>query len=389
MELKAHGDFPAPLIAPQSSVSEQHEQDAKAEHLRLILNQSVFVMFGNYAAGLTVLIGSWERVDTAMLTTWFLLVVGLNTVRALAGRRFVPDQMAAEEVDRWEHRLLASTLGSGILWGSAGYFFYIPGELEHNFFLAVPIIGMGAAAVTAYSYHRIAYPLFFAPAIAPLMVNLLLEPSISAKAIGFVTPLYFLMVYLLSRRIYVAAHTAVLSGLANRHFANHDYLTGLANRRAFHEALDREWTRALRTEKPLSLIVADIDDFKQCNDAHGHSVGDTVLEAVAQTLLHRVRKGIDLAARIGGEEFAVILPETTLEDACLVAENIRSQVHSIGSDGETEIPAATLSLGVSCLVPSTESSPKTLFDHSDRALYRAKLEGKDRVVAERVDQTPG
>jgi diguanylate cyclase (GGDEF)-like protein len=265
---------------------------------------------------------------------------------------------------------------------------YLPGELSHNFFLAVPIIAMGAAAITSYSYHRFAYPLFFVPAVTPLMLNLVQESSTSANAIGLVTPLYFLMMYLLSRHIYDTAHAAVLSGFANQHFASHDYLTGIANRRAFEDALEREWARALRTEKPLSLIIADVDDFKQCNDAYGHSIGDKVLKAVALTILHRVRKGIDTPARIGGEEFAVILPETTLADACRIAEDIRTRAHTIQSDDGTEIPGVTLSLGLACLVPEAEGSPEVLFDRSDQALYRAKREGKDRFVADRTKQSP-
>lgn len=388
MGLKVNGDDTAPQSPQIAEVWDRYEVDTKAEHLRLILNQSTFVLLGNYAAGLTVLIGSWEKADAGILITWSVLLAGFSTLRALIGRRFVPDQMSPEEVDRWEKRLLASTLLSGVLWGSAGYLLYVPGELDHNFFLAVPIIGLGAAAVTAYSYHRIAYPLYFVPAVTPLLLNLVQEPSASAKAIALITPFYFLMMYLLSQRIYRATHLAVLSGFANRHFANHDYLTGIANRRAFQEALEKEWARALRTEKPLSLLITDIDDFKQCNDTYGHSIGDKVLEAIALMILYRVRKSIDTPARIGGEEFAVILPETTLADACLIAEDIRMRAHEIRSDDGIEIPAVTLSVGVGCLVPDAEGSPSILFNRADQALYRAKLEGKDRFCADRVGQPP-
>ena len=388
MGREVNGDDPAPESPQAAELYDRYEADAKAAHLQLILDQSTFVLLGNYAAGLTVLIGSWGKVDTRILVTWSVVLVAFNALRALVGRRFVPDQMAPKEIDRWEKRLLASTFLSGVLWGSAGYLLYVPGNLDHNFFLAVPIIGLGAAAVTSYSYHRTAYPLYFVPAVTPLMLNLVQEPSAAAKAIALVTPFYFLLMYLLSQRIYRAAHSAVLSGFADRHFANHDYLTGIANRRAFEEALEREWARGLRTEKPLSLIITDIDDFKQCNDAYGHSIGDKVLKVIAQMILYRVRKGIDTPARIGGEEFAVILPETDLADACLIAEDIRMRANAIRSDDGIEIPAVTLSLGVACLVPDVEQSPGSLFDRSDQALYRAKLEGKNRFVADRAGQAP-
>ena len=387
MEFKLNRDDPTSLSPQSAEVYDRYKKDAKAQHLQLILNQLTFVLLGNIAAGLTVLIGSWQTVDKGILIAWFALLVGINTLRTLHGRRFIPDQMERREIDRWERKLLGSTLVSGVLWGSAGYMFYLPGELDHNFFLAVPIIAMSAAAVTSYSYHQIAYPLFFVPAVTPLVLNLVQEPSAPAKAIGLVTPLYFAMMYLLSRRIYSAAQAAVLSGFANQHFANHDYLTGIANRRAFQEALEREWARALRTKEPLSLIIADVDEFKQCNDTYGHSIGDKVLNAIARMILHRMRKGIDMPARIGGEEFAVILPETNLADACVIAEDIRTRAHAIRSDDGTEIPVATLSLGVACSVPDVEGSPRFLFNRADQALYRAKLEGKDRFVADWAGET--
>ena len=389
MGFKVDKEFPASRTPHVAQMYNEYEKNAKAEHLQLILNQSTFVLLGNYAAGLTVLIGSWQAADKGILIGWFVLVVGFNTLRTVAGRRVVPDQIEPQEIDRWERRLLGSTFLSGVLWGSAGYLLYLPGELDHNFFLSIPIIAMSAAAVTSYSYHQIAYPLFFVPAVLPLILNLVQEPSVSAKAIGLVMPLYFLMMYLLSQRIYRAAHAAVLSGFANQHFANHDYLTGIANRRAFQEALETEWARALRTEKPLSLIIADVDDFKQCNDTYGHSIGDKVLKAIALMILHRARKGIDMPARIGGEEFAIILPETTLADASLIAEDIRTRAHAIRSEDGDEIPTITLSVGVACTVPNTESAPAVLLNQADQALYRAKVEGKDRSVCDQVEQTLG
>lgn len=365
-------------------VLHQYEQEARADHLQLVLNQSMFVLLGNLAAALAVLIGSWHTIDAGTLITWFGLLLGFNLIRVLVGHRLVRDNMDKQAVDRREAMVLLSILVSGALWGSAGHLLYIPGKLDHNFFLAVPIIAMGAAAITSYAYHRIAYPLYFVPAITPLLINLGQEPSAPAKAIALITPLYFLMMYVLSRRIYNAAHLAVMSGLADRHFANHDYLTGIANRRVFEESLQTEWGRALRTGKPLSLVIADIDDFKQCNDTHGHSIGDRVLKAVAMMIRQRVRKNIDIPARIGGEEFAIILPETGLGDASRVAEDIQARAHDVHSGDGDRLPAVTLSLGVACAMPTAEGSPGALFDRADQALYRAKLEGKDRVVVDRA-----
>ena len=383
MDSKVQRDLPMSLSPPFKDAYKLYEKEAKIEQLRLVVGQSPFLLLGNYAAGLTVLIGSWQTVDRPTLVGWFAALVAFSTLRALLARRFIPGQVDPEAVSRWERRVLASTLISGVLWGSAGHLLYLHGMLDHDFFLAVPIIGMGAAAVTAHSYHQFAYPLFFIPAVTPLVLNLAQETDITANIISLATPIYFLMMYLLSQRIYRASHAAVLCGFANQHLATHDYLTGIANRRALHEALEREWARGSRSGKPLSLIIADIDDFKHCNDTFGHSTGDEVLRTVASAIQHRVRKGVDTPARIGGEEFAVVLSETDLTDACQIAEDMRLRTHAATSVAATGIPATTISLGVACMTPDAGTSPNLLFERADQALYQAKLEGKDRIVADR------
>ncbi len=157
-----------------------------------------------------------------------------------------------------------------------------------------------------------------------------------------------------------------------------DELTGLVNRRRFMTALEAEIARTTRISPP-SLILADIDDFKRVNDGFGHPIGDELLQAFAQALLAYVRD-IDIAARLGGEEFAVLLPETPLEGASAVAE--RLQRFLTGSpllvrDGRSI--EATASFGVAELVDGEGADE--LLRRADAALYRAKAEGKNQVVA--------
>ena len=153
-----------------------------------------------------------------------------------------------------------------------------------------------------------------------------------------------------------------------------DALSGAANRRSFDEALVAETARSLRYGRPLSLVLADIDRFKNINDAHGHAAGDDVIRGFAKTLEDNVR-GSDLVARYGGEEFAVLLPETAAEDALELAERLRRAVEnaSYGTAGPV-----TASFGVAGL--AAEGTSAELLDAADRALYRAKQEGRNRVV---------
>jgi two-component system cell cycle response regulator len=166
-----------------------------------------------------------------------------------------------------------------------------------------------------------------------------------------------------------------------------DHLTGLANRRRFERQLEREVARTRRYGRSFCLLMLDIDHFKQVNDTHGHDVGDEVLRRLANTLQAGTR-GIDIAARIGGEEFAVILTETDTPRGLEVAERLRQEIKAT----KTPAPApVTVSIGLAeC--SATSGDARELFSAADAALYEAKRAGRDRVhsapVAPAANSTP-
>ena len=161
-----------------------------------------------------------------------------------------------------------------------------------------------------------------------------------------------------------------------------DPLTGLANRRAFFGAIDREVAGALRRDAPMSLLLLDIDHFKEVNDARGHDAGDAVLVALSRVLRHGVRQS-DLVARFGGEEFAILLPCTSLEGAFLLAERLRCAVRECRVEHDGALLHVTVSIGVSAL-SADAGRPDTLIKAADMALYRAKSHGRDRVCRDRA-----
>jgi diguanylate cyclase (GGDEF)-like protein len=160
-----------------------------------------------------------------------------------------------------------------------------------------------------------------------------------------------------------------------RQLADLDALTGLHNRRYFHETLAREVSRAHRYSRNLGLIVFDIDDFKEINDRMGHLVGDAVLAEAAERV-RDVMRSADIACRVGGDEFGVILPESALEDADQLYRRIQT---SVASRPITHAGKLFLSAGVAELRPQDDS--KLFFERADEALYRAKELGKGQVVA--------
>ncbi len=164
--------------------------------------------------------------------------------------------------------------------------------------------------------------------------------------------------------------------------ASVDGLTQIANRRRFDQALQSEWQRMGREKKPLSLILVDLDFFKLYNDCYGHQGGDECLKKVAEILDRNAHRGGDLAARYGGEEFAVILSGTDARGAMRVAESIRSDLKAMAIPHEASkiSESVTASMGAASAVPAAELSVEWLIGEADRALYRAKLEGRDRIV---------
>jgi diguanylate cyclase (GGDEF)-like protein/PAS domain S-box-containing protein len=160
-----------------------------------------------------------------------------------------------------------------------------------------------------------------------------------------------------------------------------DALTGIANRRAFDQCLEREWERGIRSEQPLSLLLIDIDHFKLYNDLNGHQKGDEVLRQVASLLEGSIERAGDFLARYGGEEFGVILPETELKVAVIIAQSLRDSVwaakiphHGLGAG-----PFLSISVGCCTMLPSGGGRCDDLLQSADKALYSAKERGRNRV----------
>jgi diguanylate cyclase (GGDEF)-like protein len=175
----------------------------------------------------------------------------------------------------------------------------------------------------------------------------------------------------------IALENARLHGQVQRQAVT-DELTGLANRRRFLSQLEAEVTRSRRNGSPLGIILADLDDFKRVNDTYGHEVGDEALRSFAKILQGTVRD-VDLPVRLGGEEFAVLVPDTDLEGAALLAERIRQELEASRPDHSGRRFQLTASFGVSCF-PSAATAEDLLTD-ADRRLYEAKHRGKNIVIA--------
>ncbi len=183
------------------------------------------------------------------------------------------------------------------------------------------------------------------------------------------------------------AHAQAMQHLLR--FAFNDYLTGLKTRRYFEQALEQEVRRAMRRRSSCALLLLDLDDFKQINDRFGHHAGDEVLRQFAR-LLNRDMREVDTAARFGGDEFAVILPDTDADGARFVATRIREAVRQVRFQlpEAQDLLALHISIGVA-LCPQHDTSPDGLIRAADLALYKAKTEGKNRFYFGKELRRPG
>ena len=266
--------------------------------------------------------------------------------------------------------LIKESIWNSALWQGLVYLYaytVFEGRAAHGasliFFAAQ--IGAGLLALSPEIWQPQRFPQIWQSPLAPYAINDIIQ--FYASQLGFVL-LSRVMANFEERTAQARAQAKAFYELAHT-----DSLTGLSNRRALMEELRREVERSQRYKHPLSLMLLDLDGFKQINDKLGHEVGDRVLAEVGKNLKATSRSS-DQAGRWGGEEFVVLMPETTPEDAQQMAERLRQLLMNIQL---RELGAVTASFGVSTLNPS--DNPDSLIARADQAMYRAKSAGGNRV----------
>ncbi len=267
---------------------------------------------------------------------------------------------------------------------------------------STPVLGgcvAGAIAVLLLFDPKVARPAVWAGTFAlfapvPLIAARIIPYAPLYRASPFIGPtpnLTWLLTTTAFGIIVMAVPLVILISMLERwrvrdaeihRIAKLDGLTSLANRRYFNERLEAELSRVRRHASSVALLLLDLDHFKRINDRHGHQVGDKVLVEVARLLASDLLRRIDLTGRYGGEEFAVMLPETDLEGAKIVAERLRAAIAAAVlhlPDGN--LVRITASFGVGVADPFSLTTLDALVGHADGALYRAKHEGRDRVCS--------
>jgi diguanylate cyclase (GGDEF)-like protein len=171
-----------------------------------------------------------------------------------------------------------------------------------------------------------------------------------------------------------------------RSIASLDGLTGIANRRKFDEELQTGWLQCARNQLPVSVLMIDVDLFKQYNDRYGHQMGDKCLQSVAVTIKNSLQRPCDLVARYGGEEFVCLLPDSNLSGSVFIAEKVLASVRDLAIEHiDSGHDVVTVSIGVACVIPKPEGSPVKLVEAADQALYVSKNNGRATINAKNLE----
>jgi diguanylate cyclase (GGDEF)-like protein len=169
---------------------------------------------------------------------------------------------------------------------------------------------------------------------------------------------------------------AIETATRSQDLATKDSLTGLNNRRTMEQTIEIEVKRAIRSQRPFTIMMFDVDRFKAFNDTHGHQRGDALLVSIARLLKKNLRSDVDIAFRCGGDEFLVLLPDTSMGDAQVVAERLKTSIASLRERG------ISLSIGLLMVSPTRDAKARDIVASADSAMCRAKKEGGDRIEAE-------
>ena len=279
-----------------------------------------------------------------------------------------------------------SVIATALIWGI--YFALIMLQKEEHSLqmLTVALIcGLCAGGVVAFLPNRWLSFYFNIAMLMPATVTLF----VNNVNINLATMILFFSAYLIiityrgNREYWDALENEHLLELKSRelaHLSNTDVLTGLYNRRFFDQALDLEWKRSGRNKTMLSVILFDIDHFKNINDSFGHQAGDEYLMKTAAIMNSVFKRDLDIAARYGGEEFIVLLPEINADHARQLAEQIRQKIESLIVKHQEKEVSATISAGIMCCVADFSTISDFIITCADKALYAAKQGGRNRVV---------
>lgn len=340
--------------------------------------------------------------------SWWLIMLALTIERSWWSEHFPETPMAVADYKRWELICVRGALFTGIGFGIGGVLLGEHTPQEFQSLVILMLAGIAGGALPFLAMYLPAYGAFILALSLPNIGWLIWQGQKLGSMSAMVFSIYLLALWFSAQQVhrllekslalrfeneslarsleYEKQHLEEINNVLER-LSHVDGLTQLANRRYFDKRFKEEWYRGLREELPISLIILDIDYFKNYNDSYGHLAGDECLKRVASTINHCVLRPGDLVARYGGEEFVVLLSNTTKQGAENVAIEILEKIRELGLPHQSSSVEdyLTISIGVASVVPSRDIPRAYLLETADLALYKSKNAGRNRMTSESLD----
>ncbi|MBT2295069.1 GGDEF domain-containing protein [Pseudomonas fluorescens] len=357
-------------------------KQVRTDRLQQLFRQSVSAVFGSYLAAIMLCWLCWDRFEHNIIFGWLAILSASTLLRIGLFVAYVRSDESERTPERWERKYWFTLVLSASIWGVGALVVMPADDLLSQALVMLFTVGMSVSAVSCYSAYRDMTLVSIGLVLLPCTAWLLFQPSPIQVGIALSILVFAAFAARATHKMSQALETAFrltremeqANSISTR-AAQTDELTGLKSRRAFFEHAQQLYDECKTHRVGLCAVMLDMDHFKHINDTYGHQVGDQVLRQMGAVISSSFR-ATDIHGRLGGEEFAILLPDTSIEVATQIAEQLIDTIAGLMIEPVHSISA---SLGVA----STEACNKdlhSLMNDADKALYRAKALGRNRVA---------
>ncbi|VVP14382.1 sensor domain-containing diguanylate cyclase [Pseudomonas fluorescens] len=366
----------------------RHDQEAfitaqvRGDRLRQLFHQSVSAVFGSYFAAIMLCGLCWERIDHRLMFGWIGLLTASSLLRVLMFIAYFRCPESERTPERWEQTYWVTLMLSAGIWGAGALAIMPANDLLAQALVLLFAVGMSVSAVSCYSSYRYMTLASIGLVLLPCTLWLLFQPTALQLGMALAVLVFASLAVSATRKLSEALETAFRltremehAHRISTHAAQTDELTGLKNRRAFFERAQQLFNDCQYKRLPLCVVMLDMDHFKHINDTYGHQVGDQVLRQMG-VVINGCFRETDIFGRLGGEEFAILLPDTSIEVAVNLAEQL---IQAIGGLMSSPVHRISASLGVASM-EFHDNDLQSLMNNADKALYRAKARGRNQVA---------
>ena len=357
------------------------ELKTRADKLHLLFKRSFPAVFISIVNASLLVAALWPNVNHSKLKIWYAAILFASVFRTILFVNYKYCKPIGNAVISWEMHYFVTLIFSALVWGVGGLWLAVPSTTADQLIVICFLMGMAGGAISMYSMIRPIVLATVASVLLPVTVWFLMFGERAPRMAAIGCALFLVSCLRSTRIIGTALHQSFFLGHQLTHakeqaekIARTDNLTGLNNRGAFYELAGRQIAYCERHRSPLSLIAMDLDDFKAINDTYGHAVGDQTLRFVAEVIKSNIRT-YDISVRMGGEEFVILLPNTSIEQAVIVAEKVRTAMIQEKISIDEKSLLVTASFGVAIGSYDIDG----LLALADKALYEAKEAGKNRI----------